>query len=180
MKITKQLFTEALYTVLVEGLNSRIGNKPVTIEYMDKDVFLESAKANELIQLQIAMGIYKDFDNEFPTFSVVYKNQHPDTIFICMDIAKRVLKPFNKTQVMEYLKHIMAHEIAHLYQQELTDEFDYAWTRAVTKTKYDLPLANEDFAESIAYMACDMRIFQPVEDEIWSKLKHRIKRINRK
>lgn len=189
MKITKPFLAEVLDETINEfSKKVTILNNGVTIEYIEKDEFMNDVKENPLIQQQIQYGFYKNIDKEYPNFLVVYaRNKHPlmslmgvpYKISICLEMAKDILKPFDKKDVKAYLLHVYSHEIAHIIEEDLIKEKNDLWNDCLQKTNNNQKLAMELFVESVADMISDKNAYIKIHDEIWSNVKYRMEKVQK-
>jgi hypothetical protein len=190
MKITKK-FIKDVFEEAKEKFQKEIMKLPVEVdlEFESKEDFMKSVKENPLIQQQIQIGIYKDIDNEYVGFAVVYaKNKIefrkifglPYIITICDEIAKRVLKPLSTYEAKIYLLHVFAHEFSHLFENEIKQKRPEIWKKCLQQTRGIEHLAHEMLSEEIADMLVnDTETYKKVEDIVWYKIKKRISQIQK-
>jgi hypothetical protein len=180
----KQVLDETLklYSEKVTPVNN------VELKFVSKEIFLESAKKDKLIQFQIQLGVYKDFEKEYPNFLVVYNiDKNPlfsllggnYKISICDEIAKDKLKSFTKQEVRDYLMHGFSHEITHILEDDLKVKLPDLWQNALDQTNGDIGLAHEQFAEDVADIVSSVENYKKVEDRLFSQVNQNLKRIRK-
>jgi hypothetical protein len=158
----------------------------VAITYQDKEGFMKSVIENPHTKMLIDVGYYKDIDKEYSSFAVVYQQDKipfrawlglPYKVTFCFDIAKDKLKPFKPTQVKEYLKFVLAHELTHVFEDVIKVKKPELWEEALKHSANDVSLAHENLANNVAEMLTDKHIVDEVEDEISKVTKSRVGRI---
>lgn len=162
----------------------------IKIKLLSKDDFVADALNNSLNQLLIQQGMFKDFYNEFPTFASVYNiDKHPTHyaivgcyyITICEEIANRVLEPFNTVERIEYIKHVLAHEITHIVEDSILKNKPELWETIKSSiseykdTIYNEVISKEYLAEYIASKFSNKSVYKKVEEAIWSPLLQRMR-----
>lgn len=187
MNLTKHFLNEVLQETIKEFSEKifPIADE-IMLSYIDKDVFLENAKNDKLIQQQIALGFYKDFEKEYPNFLVVrqfHKNPLnklfgiPFKITVCFEIAKKKLKPFTKEEVKAYLKHAFAHELSHIYEEDIKQHNQKLWEDVLNIAKGNAAYGNELLAETVADMLSNGELHHKVEKQLWAIVFNRINKI---
>lgn len=187
MKVTKQFLNEVLEET-IEEFNSKVyplKNK-IELQFEDNERFMDNVKSNELIQMQIRMGFYKNIDKEYPNFLVVYQKNKlpmlellglPYKVTICFEKAKDILKPYSKESVVAYLKHGFAHEIGHIVQDSIIKERPNLWNEHLEKCANDDSLAKESMVEDIADLIGNKQLHEEIEESIWALVRNRMKKI---
>ena len=189
MKLTKAFMVEVLQEVVgrYETEVCPLGNE-VRLAFMDKDEFLSMAKENRLIQGQIKMGLYRNFEEEYPNFLVVlHEGKHPVLsvmglpyrITVCFDIARKRLKPYHKEEVRQYLHYVFAHELTHIVQEKLKDSHPHWWHKVLVESKGNVEAAHELLAEDVGKRFGDYEVYRRVEDGLWGIIHNRIRKMER-
>ena len=191
MKLTKQ-FIEDVLRETVREYNEKVYNctNDVEIRYISEEKFIGDALKNNLIQLQIKLGIYKDFKNEYPNFLVVYNEDKnvirkfinlPYKISICFEKACDILNQFDEDEVRLYLKRCSAHEITHLFEDEIIEDKKYKqlWNKCLSDSRGNLQASNEQLAESIADMIVSEGDVKHISEKIWQGVNKNIENIRR-
>lgn len=191
MKVTKHFLKEILDETVNE-FNEKIFNihNDIEFEFIEKERFMEGVKNDPLIKQQIRLGIYKDIDKEYPNFLVVYNHNKqpilsllgvPYKISICFEMAKDILKKYNKSEVKAYLQHSLAHEIAHIIEDRIIKNRKDIWNKCLQEACSNEALAKELLAENVADMVSNNReLYEKVMDSIWSVVNNRIKKITKR
>lgn len=179
MVITKQ-YIQSLFNETLQEFSNLFNNKvDVKINFITKGEFLEDAKKNPNNQMLIQAGIIKDFEKEYPNFLVVYRHhKDPMSLFIfgaykisfCFEIARDKLKPFSAKEVRDFLKHGFAHELSHIFEDDIIKQKDDLWQKALKQCHNDGNLAKEQFAEDIADMVYKSKTSKQVETKLWEKI----------
>lgn len=189
MIINKDYFKNLLDKTLKEYSERIHPIENVKLKFIHKDNFLVSAKEDELIKIQIQLGLYEDFEEEYPNFLIVYNHDKSPLcllltgsyyITICYEIAKEKLERFSETQVTNYLKYVFAHEITHILEEELKLKYKSLWQKDLTLTGYDESLAHELFAEDIAAIIAEEKDYEYILNELWAIINQRIKDLEQK
>lgn len=191
MKLTKQ-FIEDVLRETVREYNEKVYSctNDVEIRYISEEKFIGDALKNNLIQLQINLGIYKDFKNEYPNFLVVYNEDKnairkfinlPYRISICFEKARDILNQFDEDEVRLYLKRCSAHEITHLFEDEIIEDKKYKqlWNKCLSDSRGNLQASNEQLAESIADMIVSEGDVKHISEKIWQGVNKNIENIRR-
>ena len=178
MKLTKHFLREVLQETVQEFSEKVVPVKEdVQLKFIDKEEFLESAKQNHLIQLQINAGFYKDFESEYPNFLVVNKADKepfrlllglPFYITVCFEIAKDKLKKHTKEEVRAFLKHGFAHELAHVYEGKIKSNLPELHESALEQGKENKQITEEVLSENVADLIGDRKTAKKVEMDLWS------------
>jgi hypothetical protein len=187
----KKIFIQRVFEETKELFEKEIIKLPykVELEYESKENFLNNVKANPLIKQQIQFGIYKDIDKEYVGFAVVYERNKlplrqimelPYLITICYDIAKEVFKPFKSNEVKSYLIHTFAHELVHLFEDEIKNKKPELWNTALERAYNKEEYAKELFPELVSdIITKDIKTYRKVEKQIWSKTLQRVEKMKK-
>jgi hypothetical protein len=179
MIITKR-YVQNLFNETLHEFSNLFNNKTdVKINFIDKESFLEDAKKNPTNQMLIQTGLIKNFEKEYPNFLVVYKyHKDPMALFMfgaykisfCFEIAREKLKPFSAKEVKDYLKHGFAHELSHIFEDEIIKDKTDLWEKSLLDCHNEDHLAKERFAEDIADMVYKSKMSKQVEIKLWEKI----------
>lgn len=179
MIIAKQ-YVQNIFDETLQEFSQIFNNKTdVKINFIDKEKFLEDAKNNYMNQMLMEKGIIKNFEKEYPNFIVVYKyDKNPMALFafgayrisFCFEIARKKLKPFSAKEVKDYLKHGFAHELSHIFEDDIIKNKTDLWQKALLNCHNDGSLAKEHFAEDIADMVYKSKTSKQVETKLWERI----------
>lgn len=184
MKITKN-YLNKIFEESKNDFKNNIYDFPhnIELEFIDKDKFLEDAMQNQVMQLQIKMGLFKDFKKEYPGFLVVYAYNKdkmrslfnlPMKVSVCDEIAKEKLKKFTTREVSAFLRYAFIHEITHIYEDELIEAYKDEWGESLKVTRNNEHMAKEDFVEKmIEKLIPNKKEADEVSRKLWSLIEKR-------
>jgi hypothetical protein len=172
----------------VEEFSAKVApvDDTILIRFVEKSYFLDGARKDMGMALFIEKGIFTNFEKEYPNFLVVYQADKyparkllglPFYISVCFEIAKEQAKQFKADDFREFLKHGFAHEMAHVYQEEIKRTKPEYWTDLLTKNNGSEYLAHEQLAENIADMVGNAARSDQVQKKLWEPIYARARKL---
>lgn len=187
MLITKRYLNRVLEET-IEEFNKKVYpiDREVKLEYMEKKEYLMLAANNPINKNLINMGVFRNFNREYPSFLVVFTGQDnpiaqmlqlPFKITVCFEMAKDKLKQFDETDVTEFLKHAFAHELTHLMQHRIIKKEPELWNKLRSQALGNEVAGHELLAEYMADRIGDSERYRHVEDRLWGVVRRRMDRM---
>ena len=147
---------------------------------VDEERFIKDAEANQMNQILISYGVFDDFAKEYPSFMVVYETDKSSLSYlvrghhrvsICMPRAQRFLRQFTTQQAYAYLRHGFAHEITHVVESTIVENYK-AHDRQLSD-KFN----SEDLAEQMADRIESSQSYKYTEKKMWEHVALRAEQI---
>lgn len=158
----------------------------IELQFVEKSGFIESAKKDMAMAMFIDRGVFTNFESEYPNFLVVYPADKepirrlmglPFYISVCFEIAKEKAKGISAQDFREFLKHGFAHEMSHLFQEDIKKDKPEFWSNILSQSNGNTYLAHETMSESIADMIGDATKSDAVQNQLWSHVYSRARKL---
>lgn len=177
MELTKDFLHNALIdaTRLYKKKVMRIAN--IEIKFVTEEFMLEQAERTPIIQALRKCNLIDDLGVDYPLYmavfpydkspmSVLFSNSYK--VSVCFETAQRIFEKAETFEVRDYLIHCFAHEITHIYQEQLKKARPELWEKCLSEggNEYN---AHEFLAEEIADIVMNTKNVETCEQKIWGK-----------
>lgn len=126
MNLTK-LYVEEVFEETKKGYTDRFGELPsITLNYIPKQQLVDDGKSTAIAQWIIGKIGHEGYA-DYPSFAAVYYADS-NCVSFCFEFAKQLLDPIQEEyKVRCYLKHVLAHEIAHIMEDKIISDNPTLW-----------------------------------------------------
>lgn len=183
MKVTKPFLRDVL-SETIDTYEQKVVSIPASIKlvFQDKNEFLERAKEQYLVKLQLGQGWIRSLKIEYPECVVSYpedryeKGREVCNITVCLEIAKERMKSYSTEEAAAYFRYVFVYVISRMVEGILQEVFPNMWREAWDASNGNLEVSFGWMAETWAERIAGTKESKRVCEELWRPVMRRIEK----